>query len=136
MGVVENANQLSLAAIVMQVDLKQTETGYSLGHKEGWSTQKRPISATWTEMFHAFLSNYVIRATSDGSCVYALLPGKIQVLYTDMLQVVVNRCQFFDFNPSVTNIVKDFEMVTTIAALNVINNLQITECSFHPSSNM
>lgn len=88
-----------------------------------------------------FKQLYVIMAPLDGSavsCIYALLPGKSELLYTEMLNAVVRRFHALGINQSVTSIVMDFEKGAINAARNVIgnNNLDITGCSYHLSASM
>ena len=71
---------------------------------------------------------FFIRAplgTSAVSCVYAFIPGKMEVHYTEMLNEVVSRCRHFGTNPSPTNVVMDFEKGAINAARNTLNDNQI-----------
>ena len=56
---------------------------------------------------------YVIRAslgTTCISCVYALLPGKSETVYTEMLEAVTDACTALVFSADPTTVVTDFEM--------------------------
>ena len=88
-----------------------------------------------------FKQLYVIRAPLDASavsCVYALLPGKTEALYMEILNAVVNRCRHFGRNPLPTSVVMDFEKGTINAGRGTFNHilLNITGCYFHLSANM
>ena len=56
---------------------------------------------------------YVIRAPLGMkciSCVYALLSGKSETVYTEMLEAVTDACTALGFNADPTTVVTDFEM--------------------------
>lgn len=43
------------------------------------------------------------------TCAYSLMTGKSQVLFEEMLQAIVNKCEQFGFSPDPVNINMDFE---------------------------
>ena len=78
---------------------------------------------------------YVIRVPfgdSAVSCVYALLPGKSQVIYEELLQAIVTHCDQLGFNVDPTTIITDFESAVIQAARNIFGDHVRTQgCYYH-----
>ena len=75
---------------------------------------------------------YVIRAPLGTTWVYALLPGKSETVYTEMLEAVTDACTALGFNADRTTVVTDFEM----AAMQVVTavfgqQVHVQGCFFH-----
>ena len=82
---------------------------------------------------------YVIRAplgTTCISCVYALLPGKSETVYTEMLEAVTDACMALGFNADPTTVVTDFEMAAMQAVTAVFGQqVHVQGCFFHLCQN-
>ena len=68
-----------------------------------------------------FQQMYIIRAKLGNSavtCAYALLTGKSQGQYEEMLKAVTRRCEDLGFSPDPTTVHMDFEQ----AAINAVRN--------------
>ena len=80
---------------------------------------------------------YVIRAPLDSTyvtCVYALLAGKSQSEYEEMLRAVVDACRRFGFNPDPSVVVTDFELSVMRATSDVGllgSHVQHVGCFYH-----
>ena len=78
---------------------------------------------------------YVIRAplgTTCISCVYALLPGKTEAVYTQMLEAVTDACTALGFNADPTTVITDFEMAAMHAVTAVFGQqVHVQGCFFH-----
>ena len=78
---------------------------------------------------------YVIRAplgTTCISCVYALLPGKTEAVYTQMLEAVTDACTALGFTADPTTVVTDFEMAAMHAVTAVFGQqVHVQGCFFH-----
>ena len=78
---------------------------------------------------------YVIRAplgTTCISCVYALLPGKTEAVYTQMLEAFTDACTALGFNADPTTVVTDFEMAAMHAVTAVFGQqVHVQGCFFH-----
>ena len=74
---------------------------------------------------------YVIRAplgTTCISCIYALLPGKTEAVYTQMLEAVTDACTALD----PTTVITDFEMAAMHAVTAVFGQqVHVQGCFFH-----
>ena len=79
--------------------------------------------------------HYVIRAplgTTCISCVYTLLPGKTETVYTEMLEAVTDACTALGFNADPTTVVTDFEMAAMHAVTAVFGQqVHVQGCFFH-----
>ena len=78
---------------------------------------------------------YVIRAplgTTCISCIYALLPGKTEAVYTQMLEAVTDACTALDFYSDPTTVVTDFEMAAMHAVTAMFGQqVHVQGCFFH-----
>lgn len=82
-----------------------------------------------------FTQLYVIRApigTSAVSCVYALLSGKQQSMYEELLQAVLTKCEEYDLYPDPTTVITDFEKAALQAVTSVLGDHVSTQgCFYH-----
>jgi len=63
---------------------------------------------------------YVLRAPLDSTyvtCVYALMAGKSQAEYEELLRAVVNTCHQYGFSPDPSVVITDFEVAVMRATL-------------------
>ena len=78
---------------------------------------------------------YVIRAPLGGtavSCVYALMSGKHQTSYEEMLQAVIRKCEEHGYYPDPTTIVTNFEKASMGAVSTSIGDqVSIQGCFYH-----
>ena len=78
---------------------------------------------------------YVIRAPPGPTCiswVYALLPGKTEAVYTQMLEAITDACTALGFNADPTMVVTDFEMAAMHAVTAVFGQqVHVQGCFFH-----
>jgi len=78
---------------------------------------------------------YAIRAPLDSTyvtCVYALLAGKSQSEYEEMLRAVIHACHQFGFTPDVSVVMTDFEIAVMRATTDVLgSHVQHVGCFYH-----
>ncbi|XP_071154896.1 uncharacterized protein, partial [Mytilus edulis] len=77
---------------------------------------------------------YTFHAFVDGAIyplVYALLPGKSQIIYTRFLTLLKEACQRFDLHLQPTTIFLDYEVAVRNAAYQVFPGITGKGCFFH-----
>ncbi|KAK2143243.1 hypothetical protein LSH36_860g00018 [Paralvinella palmiformis] len=82
-----------------------------------------------------FKQVYAIRApigTTAVSCVYALLTGKKQSVYEELIKAVVDKCQEYDLYPNPATVVSDFEKATLQATTSILDeHISAQVCFYH-----
>ncbi|VDI61105.1 Hypothetical predicted protein [Mytilus galloprovincialis] len=81
-----------------------------------------------------FFQLYTFHAFVDGAIyplVYALLPGKSQIIYTRFLTLLKEACQRFDLQLQPTTIFLDYEVAVRNAAYQVFPGITGKGCFFH-----
>ena len=81
---------------------------------------------------NGYVQQYTLHAYHEGityPCVYALLPGKSEQVYSRMIEVIKNLVPNLDFNP--VSIMTDFEKAAMNAFGTHFPNADISGCYFH-----
>ncbi|XP_063436512.1 uncharacterized protein LOC134717942 [Mytilus trossulus] len=81
-----------------------------------------------------FFQLYTFHAFVDGAIyplVYALLPGKSQIIYTRFLTLLKEACQRFDLQLQPSTIFLDYEVAVRNAAYQVFPGITGKGCCFH-----
>ena len=78
---------------------------------------------------------YVLRAPLDSTyvtCVYALMAGKSQAEYEELLRAVVNTCHQYGFSPDPSVVITDFEVAVMRATTDVLgSHVAHAGCFYH-----
>lgn len=93
------------------------------------------VDGTFSVVPIIFDQLYVIRAPlgdSSVSCVYALLPGRTQLLYEEMFRAIQNVCEMIDISPDPAVVIADFEKAVWQAVTVVFgDHVEVKGCFFH-----